>query len=307
MKVQQILDLEQSVMHNKNPVQHEFKYTFMFFALFGCHNFTNINLDHHQLNKTRSLRIILLVIRLTIMLSLLAYWILILRDRKVFTNSLVLAMQFSNDTSFIFFVVLTLTKYHYGMLRLVKFYSQVNAVMEILSNEFTIVTSFSKVKKRTTVRISLFLLAQGATIIIIAVIRKRIGVVILVFSPIIYMLICVIFVIFQCDVINVLLSSLHECLVKFHKSSKNISKYESWLLNISDKGLRQLKRRKLKVLQKVYVTICDNVSIVNNVNGPTILIFILILIIGQILTGYRLFMMLSDKKGLDFAFRMSPI
>lgn len=287
-------------------VQDEFKFIFKFFAFVGCHNF-NVEVLNHAKNlekaeKASKFRIFVSVLRLIIAISSVAYFVFISRDRKAFTSALFLAILVATDTSFFLFVFLTMWKFFFGATKLVKFYSQVNNVMEILSNEFTIASRLSKVRRRTTLRIFMLLTIQTVTVTAIAVVRKRFNI-FLDIAPIMYLFICVIFSIFQYDLSNVLLSSLLECLKKFHQNSKNISTYESWLLNISDKALCQIKRRKLKVLQNVYVTISDNLSIVSDINGPTILIFTVVSIMAQIQSGYRVFMLLIEKKGLDFAFR----
>lgn len=276
---------------------------FYVFAIFGCHNFTIKDLNQSHANGYTTIlkyRLFITIFRFIFIMLFVIYYVFISRDRHIFTNSLVMFMQSSSNTCLIIFIIVAMLKFYSGTSRLIKFYMQVNCITNILSNEFSILATFSGVTRRTMLRILILLLTQTITVTGIAFVRKQLWI-LMDIVPIMYMLICVIFAIFQYDLSNVLLNSLHECMQKFHQNSRKISSYESWLLNISNKGLCHIKRRKLKVLQNIQCIIFDNLSILVDVNGPTILIFTALSIIAQIVSGYRVIMMLSENKGLDFA------
>lgn len=283
-------------------VHREMKYIFKLFQIFGLHNFGINKLDAQPNNqtqrKTSAISLVLLILRIVFLILSIIHTLMYGRDRSNFTNFLVAFMQLAGDILFPVGTIWTTLKLFYSKYYLMKFYKQINLITKTLSNEFTLANGYSNVKKQISIKICGVLILQFFVTVLTAVKKKDILFIITQIS-LNFAQITNIFSTFLFELTNVTLSLLHQSLLKFCMNSRNVSLYEAKLLNISEKGLCQIKRRKLKVIAQMFALVQDNMSISNDLTGFSLLVTIIILTLAQVLSGYKMFMMLSDENGLS--------
>lgn len=268
--------------------------------------FNSKNLDEKNLDEKLSIyRWLYMIVRLCIMLFLIGFHIEDMREQAEAKNILAFVIQGLLNIGMVLILCVSVLQCFFSTRKIKLFYLEVNQILKLIEENFRSSLDFKRIKINTFLRFStLFALFTGF-FILSADFTRFDYIFYLGYIPIFFLILIIFHYIFFVDLTNqfirFLTSIMHEILKNNEISVITIyGKKLSSAGSLNSVSNQQIEiTRKVKICRQIYNKVFDCSKLINQSFGLTILLMLSNVVIALTISGYRLFVVAVEKRGMN--------